>query len=168
MDYSLAIFAECSNKIGTGHLIESLSIMKTALDRGIKSSLWVSDIAPADILKAFSCRRRNFHSLDKKGEVGKIQKNLIREDCKVILFNFKRISNKILKAFRGKDFKLICIDELGNRKLDCDIIINPSIVAKYHDYFLGNNNERKIYRGPRFLSMSAEFTRLHQQKRVCK
>lgn len=126
--------------------------------------LWVSDSAPPAILETFNVPYRTFQSLSFGTEAEKIRNELASEKCGVALFNMRRIDNDILSRFRNDNLKLICIDELGGRHLDCDVIINPSIVSKYHNYSSGNQNIR-IFTSPLYLSMSPEFMQAHKRDR---
>lgn len=165
MCFSLAIFTEYSNQIGSGHLIESYNLARFALIKGVKVLIWIRDTAPASILAKFPYPYNFFHFFSSQKEIDKIQKTIISNGCKVILFNFRKVSNEALSLFKYKNFKLICIDELGNRHLDCDVVINPLIAEKYHNYS-STNDDLKFYTGPDYLPLSAGFSQAHIKKRV--
>jgi spore coat polysaccharide biosynthesis predicted glycosyltransferase SpsG len=158
----IAIFAECSNQIGTGHLVESLCLLKAALEKDFRISMWVSDASPDSILKKFNYTYNYFSRQFLQDEALKIKERLLKDKCKAIIFNFRNIDNDILSVF--KDFKLICIDELGNRRLDCQAIINPTLVKKYHKY-QKIDEKNMFFTGPKYLSMSDKFPRVHGRKR---
>lgn len=159
---SIAIFAEFSARIGTGHIIESLNLAKAAFKKGFHVSMWVSGAVPLPILDSFPCHCNFFHSLKTKKECSEIKAKLSEEEVQVIIFNFRKITNRILSFFKNNNCKLISIDELGNRCLECDAIINPSIVEKYYRY----HSNGSIYTGPKYLSVSNEFTKIHLRKRI--
>ena len=162
---SIAIFAEFSAQIGTGHIIESFNLAKAALRKGFNVSIWISQGIPLSILDRAPCHCNFFHSLKTKKECDGIRDRLSKDKSKVIVFNFRKITNKTLSFFRSSDSRLVCIDELGNRYLNCDAIINTSIVKRYHHYY-SNDNNFTICAGPEYLSVSAEFTKIHPKKRT--
>lgn len=159
---NLAIFCEFSNSIGTGHLIESCNLAKLAQKMGFGVSLWVTDNTPAAILKKLSYAYNFFHSLECSAEVAKIHMKLAKASHNKILFNFRKINNRILSLFKSPDWKLICIDELGRRRLACDAVINTSIVKKCHSY---KNGRLKIYAGPQYLTLAEDFSLMHARKK---
>lgn len=162
---SLAICTEASSQIGTGHVIESLQIANLAMIRGIDVSMWISDTAPSSLLERLQMPYYQFHSLDIYEEIEAIKEKLKLLGCKAILFNLRDARNKICSSFYYNGLKILCIDELGNKHLDCDVIINPSIVRKYHTYS-SDRKDIKVYTGPQYLSIAPAFAELHQRKRV--
>lgn len=164
MSFFLSIFTEASSQIGTGHLIESFNIAQLALNNGIKVNLWVSENSPISLLSKSPCPYHVFDSLTSE-ESKKIRSILIRGGCRVMVFNFRSVSNENILSLRFDNLKTVCIDELGGRRLDCNVIINPLIVDKYHNYS-SNNDYLKIYTGPNYLSMSSEFAELHAKGKV--
>jgi spore coat polysaccharide biosynthesis predicted glycosyltransferase SpsG len=165
MNSDIAVFTECSEQIGTGHLVESINLAKVAPQKNLKASVWIPDTAPKSLLDKFPHRYNFFHSFDSGTGADNIRSKLNKNGCKVILFNLRKISSEILSIFRYRDLKLICIDELGNRYLDCDAIINTSVVEKYRKYFTGNK-EPRIYSGPEYLSMSPEFIKARLKEKT--
>jgi spore coat polysaccharide biosynthesis predicted glycosyltransferase SpsG len=166
MSFSLSIFTEASSQIGTGHLIESFNIAKLALSEDIKVKLWINDSAPKSLLSKSPCLYHFFDSIT--AENGKaIKDSLIREECKAIVFNFRRVNNEHILFLKHDNLKTICIDELGNQNIDCNIIINPSIVEKYHRYS-SKNCDFNIYTGPEYLAISSELAKLHHKERIFK
>jgi spore coat polysaccharide biosynthesis predicted glycosyltransferase SpsG len=161
----IAIFAESSYKIGTGHLMESLYLAQIARGKGLQVSLWVSKDSPESILKRFKFPYRFYSSLNHAGELRRISKEIKKDIYGVIIFNQRKISNDTLTQLRTDGMKIVCIDELGNRRLNCDVLINPSLVEKYHIYPFSKYNLR-IYTGPAYLPMSPNFERVHKIKRI--
>lgn len=164
MSLSLSIFTEASPQIGTGHLIESFNIAKFASSEGIKVNLWTAKNSPISLLSKAPCPYFVFNSL-KSEEGRKIRELLIKEKCGVALFNFRRISNENILSLKFDGLNTVCIDEFGGQHLDCDVIINPLIVEKYHNYY-SKNNCLKIYTGPQYLSLSPEFSELHKKQKI--
>lgn len=159
---SLAIFTEASAKIGTGHLRESLSLARLAQKRGFKVFLWVLRDSPRGILGNSTVSYRFFSSLNEEKEIKAIKKSLAKISCDVLLFNFKIMSNKNITSLKFGQVKTVCIDELRRSNLECDVIINPTIVKRYCHNSLKNT---KIYVGPEYLSLAEKFAEFHHKSR---
>jgi len=154
---SLAILTESSNKIGTGHLIESLNLAGLAGKKGFNISFWVSRDSPKSVLKRIPFAYNQFSSLKEAKDI------LRRISCDAAVFNFRRIDNNVLRSFRKNGLKTLCIDELGGRRLDCDAIVNPLIVDKYYQY-PSRESYSRLYMGTDYLSMSSEFRKNRGRK----
>lgn len=164
---SLAILTEFSYRIGTGHLLESIELYREAKDNGFKVTLGVSIRSPKSILNRLKVPYIFFRNLNSKPQAKRIKDIFLDHGCSVIVFNFRKITNEILISFKHRHIKTICIDELGSSSLDCDVVINPVIVKKYHKYSLENKNI-KIYSGPKYLSLNPNFAKIHSKSRVFK
>lgn len=158
---SLAVFTEASDTIGTGHLIESLNLVKLARKNGLDVDCWVSRRTPKLILSKIPFSYGVFSDLNEARNILKTKKF----DCAV--FNFRKINNGILRSLAGNGLKRLCIDEFGGRRLDCDAIINPIIVDKYHPY-PASGEKIKLYVGADYLSISNKFIEVRKKKRIFK
>ncbi len=163
MSFTITFFTECSQKVGTGHLIESVCLLKRAREKGIKCILWTTDTTPDSIINNLSvdCNFYNFNKL--KDEISSIKESCIESCSKAIIFNLRNITNEALSLFDFNDIKHICIDELGNKRLDCDVIINPLIVKKRHNY-ISSNKRRNLYTGSGYLSISPKIQNAPRSK----
>lgn len=160
----LAICTEASSHIGTGHLIESLQIANLAVTKGMGVSMYISDTTPSSLLESLQKPYHLFHSLNEHKERAAIKERLKLSGWRVVLFDMRDIRDEICTSFYYDGLKMLCIDELGNKHLSCDVIVNPSIVKKYYAYS-SDRKDIKIYTGPQYLSMSRAFAELHQRKR---
>ncbi len=163
MSLTITIFTECSQKVGTGHLIESINLLKRAGEKGFKCILWTTDTTPVSIINKLSVDCNFYNSNKLKDEIPSIKKSCIESCSKAIVFNLRNITNEMLSLFDFDDIKHICIDELGNKRLDCDVIINPLIVKERHNY-ISSNKRRNLYAGPGYLSISPEIQNTPRNK----
>ncbi len=153
MSFTITFFTECFQKVGTGHLIESVNLLKKAREKGFNCILWTTDTTPDSIIKKLSVDCNFYDSNKLKDEIYSIKKSCIEGCCKAIVFDLRNITNEVLSLFKFNNIKHVCIDELGNKRLDCDVIINPLVVKKRHNYF-SNNMCQKLYTGPGYLPIS--------------
>ena len=153
MSFAITFFTECSRKVGTGHFVESVNLLKGAREKGFKCILWTTDTTPVSITNDLSIECNFYNSNKLKDEIPSIKKSCVESRSKVMVFNLRNITNDALSLFDFDDIKHICIDELGNKHLDCDVIINPLIGKNRHKYF-SNNKRLDLYAGPCYLSIS--------------
>lgn len=155
---SLAILTESSKRVGTGHLIECLNLAESARKQGFDISFWTNRNLPKPISNRISFPHRRFSSLNK------IKDELLKGPYDAAVFNFRKIDNDILLSFRKGGLKTLCIDEMGRRRLDCDVVVNPLIVNKYHKYpsFKG---APCLYAGADYLSISPKFRENRNKKK---
>jgi UDP-2,4-diacetamido-2,4,6-trideoxy-beta-L-altropyranose hydrolase len=141
-------------KIGFGHLARSLKIA----DKLNYPSYFI-----VDINRNYSFTNKINHSFNylynskftfNEIEDAKRVYNIIKKKTNPILFiDDYRIGNKWLNFFKKKKIKIIILDDLLDRKFNCDIYINYKLdTSEEHknklDYLI-NKNARKIL-GPKF------------------
>lgn len=164
---NLAILTESSNIIGTGHLLESMELYKAAKENGFKVVMFVSADSHKSILGRLRLRYIFFRDLNLSAELRRIKDVMLKNNYKLALFNLRKITNSTLTYFTDYGIKTACIDELGNRRLDCQAIINPTIVKKHRNYALKNQNTI-VYSGPEYLCLNLAFAKNHPKCRVFK
>lgn len=159
----VALLAEASPQIGTGHVVETFSIARTARRCGIPVKLWVNKGTPGKLLDLAPDRPEVTDDFSPKS-LQQLAGGLWWRGCSVAVTSFRRITNQQVNALRQAGIGVACIDELGNVKLDCDVVINPSIVTKYHRY-TSDNPRFRVWAGPQYMPLSEEYSELHQQPR---
>jgi len=163
--HSLAVLAEYSRDIGSGHLMESMAVVETASRRGWAVSLWISESAPASLRERTKVPLQFFGDFMQQKEILNVKRQILRSNYDAVVFNFRRMSNAVLANFQADQLSLICIDELGQRFLDCDVVINPSIVEHFHHYSVQNDRPR-VFAGPQYLSLADDFCTAHDSERT--
>jgi spore coat polysaccharide biosynthesis predicted glycosyltransferase SpsG len=159
---TLLIITEASELIGTGHLLESFHLAKMAAAFGIKVSLWANQQAPESLLAYSPLPLQKYGNLEE--EISNMLKEPDVNGFSAIVTNCRFIDNRTLAKIRGKTCaKILCIDELGNRPLDCDVIINPLPAGKYDIY--PEISKQTVYSGPGYLIMSESLQQAHKIER---
>lgn len=162
MKKTIAIICEASQYYGTGHLTESVNLARLLLDRGHKVSIWVNQGISSSLLSNIAFDIVYYNDLEE--ELDPISHHLAKQGYNIVVFNLRSLQNHIVDKF--KDFITIAIDELGLRKLDCNIVINAMASSRYHTYDSGSNT--RFYFGPRYLIMSEGFAAIHKKTRIIK
>lgn len=131
---------------------------------GFRTELWInSDMQPAFKERINDYYREYGVSLKENKE--HIINEIVRLSPDVVLFDVRKIENDFLSELgcrRNQKTKIVCIDEWGHRRLDCDMIINPMVDPYYFSY---PGSEAKILAGPEYLVLFPEIIRYHKMKK---
>lgn len=159
---TVAIITEANNSVGTGHLYESLAVAKELIKNKHNVLFFVNQDAPTVLLNHIPCKYKIYGTLDH--DVHTMVKVINNNGCHCILTNLRKIDNEQVKALKSyKDSCVICIDELGHRPLDCDIVINSLIDDYYHNY--GKSCAIKYF-GTKYFIMKPDFSKLRNKNSV--
>lgn len=159
----IAIVTEADEKVASGHLMECVVCADTFRRAGYEVLFYINNDA-ADALKD----RIPVPFLEYTGRIdggsdfiGKCRQHF----CDCYLFNLRKIENVFLLNFRREinDCKVICVDEWGHRRLDCDIIVNPMIDPYYWEY--PDSCAQKFY-GEKYLVLFSELAEYHKKDKV--
>ncbi len=160
---AVALLAESSLHVGTGHVVEALSIARIAWEKGIPVELWVNKDTPGRFLSAAPCRVNLIDDFS-VSSLRHISRRSRRQECRVVVTNLRRISNSQIEILRENGQRVACVDELGNTKLNCDLVVNPSIVSRYHSY-TSVILDFRLCAGPQYLPLAENYSRLGQRAR---
>ena len=159
----VAMFAESSPQVGTGHVVEMLSIAHVAMGQGIPVELWVNRGTEGNLISESPCRVNVIDDFS-VSSLRDVARGLTRHECGLVVTNFRRISNSQIETLGDNGRRVACIDELGNTRLDCDLVINPSIVSRYHNY-PSDNPDFRLFTGPAYLPLADDYRELNQRPR---
>ena len=174
---NLFIRVDAGTQIGDGHFLRCFTLADE-LKKKFKQIIFVSNNLPTHFLKMI--KKNNFKNYDINGYIHiqekkldpKIEKKLIEKDLietKKILRKYKNSFNWLIidhyginhiweKNIREYVEKIIVIDDLANRKHDCDFLIDQNyyekmekryskLIPNYCDFFIG----------PKFALLRPEF-----------
>lgn len=141
------IITEADERVATGHLLECIEIADALEAEGIRTKIFINQDAD-DSLKG----RIRTDFAEYRCGLEDTADGLFTEgfpSCNdVVVFDMRQVSNEVLLALKGKTKAgIICIDEFGGRRLDCDVIINPMIDDSYWHY----EGEAKVFAGAEYL-----------------
>ena len=159
---NIVIVTEANEKVASGHLMECIEIAAVLREHKYNVSFFVND----DIDRAFLERIPfSYRTYSRNLQYGckAICQTLITDSIDLVIFNFRRIEDDLLRYIRQKySGTVLCIDELGHRHLSCNIIVNPMIDAYYHVY---DDLDAKLYAGAKYLILSRKIQDYHKREK---
>jgi spore coat polysaccharide biosynthesis predicted glycosyltransferase SpsG len=163
MKADVALVAEAGPLVGTGHLVESLTIVSELQARGLRPILMVPPEAPEDLVARAGVQVERLPALDPivLAEVGQ---RLIADGVRLVVTDLREVSDDQVMALSKAGLRVTCIDEFGGRRLSCAAVINPSPVTRRHRYTSGVRGFR-VYAGPKYLALSSEYIQCHSVPR---
>ncbi len=151
----VALLAEASHRVGMGHLMEVLAVRTAADAAGLSTRLVVNADAP---LSGWShgegavVRVPDFTP----SSLRTLASDLVAEGCRAVVTDLRSITSDQLAVLAGVGLAAVCLDELGGRRLDCEAVINTSIVEAWHCY-TSTHPRFRLYTGPRYLPLARDY-----------
>jgi UDP-2,4-diacetamido-2,4,6-trideoxy-beta-L-altropyranose hydrolase len=159
--YDFGIRVEMGGKIGSGHFFRCLAIGEELRKRG-KTIIFLTSNK-----EKFNdhYQGKNTHILLKE----KIEKNKIIE-CKKLMNKIKCLIIDLPKNEEkyGKELekeKIIIINDIGKEKIFSNILINGSIVKKFHKYQI-KNKSTKLFLGSKYTIIRKEFVKIRKNVKI--
>jgi len=159
----LAFLAEASRNIGTGHVVETLAIACQASARGMRPVVWVNAETPIQLTSHVPCpvhRVPDFEDAGIRTVAGEVRALGIEG----VITNLRSIQNEQVAILKECGVRVLCIDELGGKHLDCDVVVNASPVKACHQY-TSNNPAFRMCAGVEFLPLAPEYEAMHAADR---
>lgn len=159
----IPLFTEVSREIGTGHIMESFALVQLAQASRVLIELWINKDAPEGLVERAPCQPQfmDVFSPERLSEAGT---EMWRQGARLAVTNFRLVSNEQVHALQDCGLRVVCIDDFGNRQLDCDVVINPTMVSEQHRYTSGNPRTQ-IHTGLNYLTLGREYQELHDRPR---
>ena len=155
--------------IGLGHLAECLSLVTRLESYHSVSSLFIisSDTVEiqrlGDFTPAVERLPANIGEEDSR-LTGQILK---KHRINLLVTNLRAVTYGYLNDLKRGGITLVCIDELGNRDIIADVVINGSIVPDWHRYQF-QSQSTLTYFGPEYMIMDEVFGIYHQNEKHIK
>lgn len=159
----VAIITEADEHIATGHLKESIVLVEELEKCLCAAALWINEDIPKQfltgILKEYCMYQRPIY----KG-IDDVLSFMKKENINIIIFNLREIANDLIKKVKNAGMiEILCIDEFGHRRLDCDIIVNP-MIDKYYGKYEGGYKQLLI--GNQYLILPPQYYEWHKKNKV--
>ena len=151
--------------VASGHLFETVEIARCLVSRGHQVDVIVNDDADKGLKERVHNQQWCYYEYEKDVCTGfdRIREVLAAGHYNILATDLREVSNdwihRIRAFFSGK---IVCIDEWGHRRLDCDIIINPMIDPYYWDY---GDSDAKLYAGHEYLALPEGILEYHDKEK---
>ena len=155
---------DASLKIGHGHVIRCLTLAKALRKLGVECKFICRDYKN-NLIKRI--KNEGF-------DVNKIP-NLIHEDVNqtINILEKEKIDWLVIDHYKiGKDWekklrlyskKIMVIDDLANRKHDCDLLLDQNLILNYKTRYQNLINKNcKTLLGPQYALLQPEYLKLHK------
>ena len=176
----IAFRVDCSSKIGSGHLVRCLNLGRQLNKNFKKIFFLVKKSDYFEINQKFilqnKCKPIIFGKDDKtfslKSDITSILKICKKKKIDTLIVDNYQIDHNWENRVKKKIKKLIVIDDLANRKHNCDILIDQNYVKNLSTRYnnLTNKNCLKLL-GPKYTLLNNSFNNLkfssdHKVKRI--
>ncbi len=159
----MIFWVEASWEIGMGHLMESLALAESFQSRGIFCHFIVNSYPPAEEL-LFS-KNISFDILS-IGQVEKVCQRIKRHSKKTcVIVNHRNVELSSLKRLQKALLIDVVIDQPGNKRIRCDLLINSAIVPEWFEYTIENHKPKFCF-GADFAILREEFIKLHKKEKT--
>jgi len=150
---------EASEKIGFGHFMECLGIATKLSDNKIKISFLINDNRSAVRFLSKLCLPYQVYS-----DFSEIDPLLKMNNFSKCITNLRSIPFDLMKKIKQQRIKSIIIDELGNKPIIADVLINGAVVEKWYKYFYPEKKP-KTYFGPKYMALGERFLKYHNKEK---
>lgn len=150
---------EASEKIGFGHFMECLSIAMKLSDNGIKISFLINENKAA--IRFLNNLGLSYHVYT---DFSAIDSFLKKNNFLTCITNLRSVLLDIMKKIKQEGIKSVIIDELGNKHIIADVLINGAIVEDWHKYFYPDKKP-KTYFGPSYMILGESFLKYHNKEK---
>jgi spore coat polysaccharide biosynthesis predicted glycosyltransferase SpsG len=157
------IFTEVTGEIGTGHIMESFALVKVAQSQGISTELWINRDAPKGLINRAPCEP-HLADVFSPANLSAAGKELKDQGARLAMTNFRHVTNDQIHALSECGLLVVCIDDFGTRQLDCDVVINPTMVEEQQRY-TSDNPRFQLFSGPEYLTLGSDYQELHEKPR---
>lgn len=165
----IAVRADLSRSIGTGHLLRCRSLIESLKNRGVQA-VWItrqSDVeprtflSPQDQIHSFSSpdhfseveSKEWFRHYDWQKDAKETVQILSRSSCSTLLVDHYALDARWVDFVKRHDpeLRIVFIDDLANRPLHADAVIDPNLrVDGYEVYKKLIDEQGRVYGGPLF------------------
>ena len=160
MQFDFGFRFNIGNEVGSGHFFRCLSIAEKLIEKKLNIIFIVND--KDQIESHLKNKKISLYILQEIDEEKRIVecKNVIKNISKLIIdlpFHNELYSNGL------KNYcKTIVIDDIGNKKIYSDILINGSIVNDFHKYSI-NKKITNYFSGSKYIILRSQFIKIRKE-----
>ncbi|MBL8556966.1 MAG: UDP-2,4-diacetamido-2,4,6-trideoxy-beta-L-altropyranose hydrolase [Phenylobacterium sp.] len=145
--------ADAGPFVGGGHVMRSLTLAR-ALEAQGASYAFVGPPAVAELLDAFSPDSVRIPAED-------LAATAVRESFDAIVFDHYGLSEPDHRAM-AKDRPVLVVDDLADRPLGADIVVDAGPSRRAQDYLGLTSDEARLLLGPEFAAVRPEFAAVRE------
>ncbi|MBI4825109.1 MAG: UDP-2,4-diacetamido-2,4,6-trideoxy-beta-L-altropyranose hydrolase [Nitrospirae bacterium] len=136
MGQRILIRTDASPDIALGHLKRCISLAEGLRIKGVEPVfLSLDDNSAKELLSSFTFESGFINTPINTGDDADKTLSFMREnDLDSVIFDSYSVDAKYLDTFSKKNFKVICMDDLADRPLPCDMVINGGLGAEELKY----------------------------------
>ncbi|MCP4613460.1 MAG: UDP-2,4-diacetamido-2,4,6-trideoxy-beta-L-altropyranose hydrolase [Planctomycetes bacterium] len=159
----MIFWVEVSREIGMGHLMESLALAESFRSREISCHFIVNSYPPAEKLLFSKNISFDILPIDQAEKVCQRIKQYPNNTC--VIVNHRNVELSSLKRLQKELLIVVVIDQLGNKRIACDLLINSSIVPEWLKYTIESRKPKCLF-GADFAILREEFIELHKKEKT--
>lgn len=134
----LALRADASAVIGSGHVMRCLTLAERLRDRGAEAT-FISRMLPGHLCelvaqRGFAVLRLPDAPFDEAGDardtIGALGQSRLRPDW--LVTDHYGVGRRWHEALRAQARRILAIDDLADRELDCDLLLDQNIAPAMH------------------------------------
>jgi UDP-2,4-diacetamido-2,4,6-trideoxy-beta-L-altropyranose hydrolase len=149
-------------EVGLGHFVRGLALAAELKSRGL--AIWFAGrLEPAWVRERIVGEGHRLIRLEDAGaDVPAALAELVDEPIDILLVDHYAIGNAWLEAAGAIASRRVAIDDLGDRPLSCDVVVNPNLGAAATTYAALVPDGTVLLLGPRYAPLRAAFGEMRQ------
>ena len=170
---------DASLEIGLGHIHRCLAIAVALSNEGVNCSFISRNLEgfPKDLIKSkgINLELISIPDLSSKNNNDPINfaesewsydatatKNIIKNACDFLIVDHYQIDHLWEKELKDFTKQIVVIDDLANRKHDCDFLIDQNLGTSIDDYKNLVSKHTKLFIGPKYALLRPEFKKYRE------
>ena len=164
MQYDVGIRVDMGGKIGSGHFFRCLAIAKE-LQKHKKRIIFLIT-KKKNFLKHMN-EKIEYIELQKGTELKKINEcKKLSNKINLFIIDLPQ-HNELYSKKLGLAVKKIIFDDIGNKEIECEMIVNGTLVKKFQKYTI-LNKKTKVCLGPKYAILREQFYKNKKKFRISK
>lgn len=165
MKYNFGIRVDMGEKVGSGHFYRCLALAQEFSRKKMKTIFLITN--KQEFLKHIQKLPFPYYVLK-----GNSEQEII-DNCKTILPNIEKliVDLPLRNSDYSKEFssttKVAILDDVGNKTIYSDLLVNGSAVKKYHNYKILSKKTKRLI-GPKFMILRKEFADARNRVKIKK
>lgn len=145
-----------------GHLMESLVLAEHFTKKGASVYFVINPYEPSRL----ELQKRGIAYVEYElDEIDEIIHFINKKNVRHVIINHRNVSLNILERIQHEDFSVTVIDQLGNKPIICDLLINKSLVPQWLQYDFPANRPTCCF-GADYAILGDSYRKLNRKKKA--